>query len=247
MKPEWEIFCREFLRNGFNASGAYRKAYPECANKTAGTNGNRLLKNTAIQKRLSKQVRATLNGLDIEVADVLQKLWDAANADPNELVEMRRDCCRYCYGKDNQYQYTPAEWRRAEDDYNESREAAERMDKPLPKEPDPCGGIGFTPLKEPLPECPECFGIGVENIVLKDTRNLSPAALELYAGAKVTKNGIEILTHNRDKNLELIGKYLAMFTDKVDHTSTDGSMTPMSLDDFYATLSTKTKPEPGTS
>jgi len=97
----------------------------------------------------------------------------------------------------------------------------------------------------PMPGCPECFGEGIEDIVIKDTRTLSPAALELYAGAKVTKTGIEILTHSRDKNLELIGRHLAMFTDKFDHRSGDGTMTPKSLDDFYQQQ--LADPEPGAS
>lgn len=37
------------------------------------------------------------------------------------------------------------------------------------------------------------------------------------------------------KGAELLGKHLKLFTDKVDHSSTDGTMTPkgLTLDDFY--------------
>jgi len=38
------------------------------------------------------------------------------------------------------------------------------------------------------------------------------------------------------KGSELLGKYLKLFTDKIDHSSTDGTMSPKkcTLDDFYA-------------
>jgi len=38
---------------------------------------------------------------------------------------------------------------------------------------------------------------------------------------------------NALKGYELLGKHLKMFTDKVDHTSSDGSMTPAGLGHFY--------------
>ena len=39
-------------------------------------------------------------------------------------------------------------------------------------------------------------------------------------------NGMRVSTKDRLSALEKIGKHLAMFTDKTDHVSSDGSMTP---------------------
>ena len=232
MKHEWEIFCREYLVD-FNASRAYRVAYPNSSVKAAGTSGHELLKNQEIATYLTAMIDARKKRLDLKADDVLQKLWNVATADPNELIEIRRDSCRHCYGADFGYQYTQGEWEEIQIQYTAACERAVLIKQPVPDEPDLRGGLGFNKLMPPMPGCPECFGEGIEDVVIKDTRTLSPAALELYAGAKVTKTGIEILTHSRDKNLELIGRHLAMFTDKFDHRSGDGSMTPMSLDDFY--------------
>ena len=235
MKPEWEIFCREYLID-FNASRSYRVAYPECVENTASTNGHKLLSNTKIAAHLTKQIEKRKDRLDLKADDVLRKLWNVATADPNELIEVRRDSCRFCYGEGNRYQYTAGEWEEIQDQYVERCMLAEQTRSQTPSEPDLRGGLGYNKLMPPMPGCPECFGEGVENVIIKDTRTLSPAALELYAGAKVTKTGIEILTHSRDKNLELIGRHLAMFTDKFDHRSADGSMTPRTLDDFYSAI-----------
>ena len=246
MKPEWEIFCREYLVD-FNASRAYRIAYPNSSVKSAGVSGHELLKNPKITAHLSGLIDARKERLDLKADDVLQKLWNVATADPNELIEIRRDCCRYCYGDAFGYQYTAGEWEEIQRQHAAACDRATLIKQPVPDEPDLRGGLGFNKLMPPMPGCPECFGEGIEDVIIKDTRTLSPAALELYAGAKVTKTGIEILTHSRDKNLELIGRHLAMFTDKFDHRSGDGSMTPMSLDDFYKQYQQAPDPEPGAS
>lgn len=246
MKPEWEIFCREYLTD-FNASRSYRVAYPECTDRSAGSAGHALLKNIEIAAQLAEQINKRKDRLDLQADDVLRKLWNVATADPNELVEVRRDSCRFCYGEGHRYQYTAGEWEEIQDQFDARCLLAEQTKSPIPPEPDLRGGLGYNKLMPPMPGCPECFGQGIENVVIKDTRTLSPAALELYAGAKVTKNGVEILTHNRDKNLELIGRHLAMFTDKFDHRSGDGSMTPRTLDDFYSSINPTPDTESGTS
>ena len=90
-----------------------------------------------------------------------------------------------------------------------------------------------------MPTCDECFGDGVEEVFVQDSRELSPAARELYAGVKTTQHGVEIKTHSRDKAMELLGRHLAMFTDNVDHKNNGKSFEPMKLADFYAKPDTK--------
>lgn len=55
-------------------------------------------------------------------------------------------------------------------------------------------------------------------------------------GKPIIVNGYRIKLASRDKRLEMLGKhvYVSAFREQVDHTSSDGSMTPPSLADFYA-------------
>lgn len=234
MKTEHDIFCRAFVGEcAFNATRSYLVAYPDVKTTTAGTEGHKLLKNPEVRQRVEELIRERSERLDIKADDVLRLLWQAVTADPNELVEVRRVPCRHCYGVDHRHQFTRGEWEAVQAKHAEDCRNAEALGRELPPEPDLQGGIGYDERFPPYPDCPECFGDGEERIVVKDTRTLSPAARQLYAGARVTKSGIEILTHSVDKRLEMIGRHLAMFTDNVDHKNNGGSFKPMSLNEFY--------------
>lgn len=54
-------------------------------------------------------------------------------------------------------------------------------------------------------------------------------------GNPIIVNGYRIKLASRDRRLELLGKhvYVSAFREKIDHTSSDGSMSPPSLADFY--------------
>lgn len=54
-------------------------------------------------------------------------------------------------------------------------------------------------------------------------------------GKPIIVNGYKLRLASRDKRLEMLGKhvYVSAFREQVDHTSSDGSMSPPSLADFY--------------
>jgi len=54
-------------------------------------------------------------------------------------------------------------------------------------------------------------------------------------GNPIIVNGYRLKLAARDKRLEMVGKhvYVSAFREQVDHTSSDGSMSPPSLADFY--------------
>jgi len=232
MKAQHEIFCREYLID-FNGTRAYMAAYPSCSKSSARRCAADLLTNPDIEQKITELKIERMEKLDIKTEDVLRLLWQTASADPNELVEVRRVCCRYCYGADHRYTFTPAEWENVQARHRIACEQAEQTNQPIPPEPDVKGGIHFDQRVPPADDCPECFGFGEEKLIIKDTKQLTEAGRRLYAGAKVSQRGIEILTHSRDKNLELIGRHLAMFTDNTNHLNNGGDFKPMSLAEFY--------------
>lgn len=170
------------------------------------------------------QLRAELAAeTKIEAADVVREFWAIAKADPSELVEYRRTCCRHCYGANHDYQFTQRELETARTSHEEVQEArravAVRQHRKAP-EPQPFneqGGAGWDPRRPPFEDCPECFGEGVEHAHFKDTRLLSPQARRLYAGVKRTKDGLELKTHNPMEALVNVGKALGMFKEVVEH------------------------------
>ncbi len=139
---------------------------------------------------------------------MLERWWDIATADPNELVEYRRTCCRYCHGDNFNWQRTAKEMSR--DQLAWDRRAAKNANDVFDQQ----GGIGYDAKREPNPDCPECFGDGLGAMHMKDTRNLSRGAKRLYAGVKTTKDGIEMKMQDQGIALVNVAKHLGMFIEK---------------------------------
>ena len=153
---------------------------------------------------------------------VLHQWYQIATADPADLMQLRRSCCRHCWGFDYNYQWTAGEYEQA---LNRALEAG----KPAP---DGMGGFGFDRQREPCPECPECGGDGVESVFLTDTRKLTGAAKKLYAGIEQTQKGLKIRTRNQDDALRNIAKYLGMLIDKQQIVGADGTPMGVGIDEL---------------
>lgn len=129
----------------------------------------------------------------------------AAFADPREISELRRACCRYCYGLGHRYQHTPREMLDRLADYEAALAEAKTEGKTLP-EFDELGGMGYDKRLQPHPECPECSGEGFEYTYFHDSRGYSPAAIALYAGVEETKDGLKVRTGCQKAYRELVAK-----------------------------------------
>jgi hypothetical protein len=163
--------------------------------------------------------------VDAEAA--VQRMWDIANADVRELVEYRRTCCRHCHGEGFGYQFTAPELAKREAD---AKLAWQERKNAKPEDVftfDRLGGDGYDKRKDPHPGCPVCFGEGVEDVFVHDTRKLSPAAAALYAGVKRTKDGIEVKIEDRQAALVTMFKHLGLIVDKTELTGANGA--PMEL------------------
>lgn len=217
LTPKQEMFVKEYLVD-LNATQAYLRAGYKVSEKVASVNAARLLVNASIQAAIDKAMDKRSARTEIKADDVLRYWHDIATADPNEIIHLRRVCCRHCYGKDFQYQW------RDEEEYEQTVQAIRQAAKEgeVPVIPSNSGGYGFDRLLRPHPKCPYCRGEGHEEIHAEDTRFLSPKAKRLYAGVKQTKDGFEIKFRDQDKAMENVARHLGMFVDKKEITGKDG-------------------------
>jgi phage terminase small subunit len=212
-----ERFCLEMLIDDNGAAAARRAGYSA---RRAKQMANELLAMPAIQARLAELRAERKKRLELEADDVLRELWTMAKADPRELIEYRVGACRYCHGTSHLYQRTPRERAEAFAEWEKKKE---------PPTFDELGGVGYNRNAAPHPDCPECNGLGEGFTIVKDQRNVSPAAARLLAGVKETKEGIEVKMHDPQAALVSVGKHLGMFTDKVDHTTNGQPLPPSAI------------------
>lgn len=59
------------------------------------------------------------------------------------------------------------------------------------------------------------------NVVLKDTADLTESQIKAIAGIKEGKFGIELKLNDKEKALELLGRHLGMFKDKLEVSGLD--------------------------
>lgn len=208
LTPKQQRFVDEYLIDLNATQAAIRAGYSP---KTARQIGEQNLSKLDIQQAI-EQAKAERSERTKITQDEVLKMWhDLATVDYNEISQLLNVNCRYCWGIDHEYQYTPKEWQRV----------CESADKEQASRP-PFGGDDFNHKRAPNPNCPECGGLGNATIHLHDTDRLSPQAKLAYQGAKAGKFGIEVLTTDRMKALDNIARHLGMFTDKVQLTGKDG-------------------------
>lgn len=188
-----------------NASAAYMRAYnlPMTHTKQAGKRADALMKIEKVKARIDLIRKRQSERVEFGVKDVLKQWVMIATANVNDLVQHRRNCCRYCYGENHQYQWIQLEY---------SLECAKAIEKEL-SPPEIAGGFGFNALLPPHSNCPSCFGEGKSEVFIADTRKLTGAAKVLYGGMKRKDKGFEIVLRNQDLALENIAKFLGMFKD----------------------------------
>lgn len=208
-------FVREYLVD-MNATAAYKRAGYTAQGNAAEAAASRLLSNVKVAAEIAKAQAALAERTEITQEMVLKRWWDIATADPNELIQFRRTCCRHCHGEGFEYQWIDR------DEFDKALRFAAMAEDAQPKDmPNDDGGYGYDKRLDPHPQCPQCFGEGKEDIHALDTRRLKGSARLLYAGAKITKDGFEIKMQDQGKALENVARHLGMFKDKVEVTVTN--------------------------
>lgn len=195
-----QAFVDEYLVDLNATQAAIRAGYNP---KNAGVIACENLTKPNIAEAIAKRQAERLERVEVRQDDVIRVLVNMLAADANELVEHRRHCCRYCWGKDHRYQYTANELEREQDVWTAERPFDEK------------GGMGYDERRPANADCPECFGDGVGKTIVKDTRKLSPAARALYAGVKQTKDGLEVKMQSKEGYLQLLMRHAGMLNDKL--------------------------------
>ena len=208
-------FVREYLVD-MNATAAYKRAGYVAKGNSAEVSAHRLLRNPKIAAAVEAAQASLAERTEITQEMVLRRWWDIATADPNELIQFRRTCCRHCHGEGFEYQWIDR------DEFDKALRFAAMAEDAQPQSmPNDDGGYGYDKRLDPHPQCPQCFGEGKEDIHALDTRRLKGSARLLYAGAKITKDGFEIKMQDQGKALENVARHLGMFKDKVEVTVTN--------------------------
>lgn len=193
-------FAIRFMEMG-NQDAAYKAVYH---NKIAKQNlsenaikigAAKMLKNPDVVAFI-QEVRGELAGTAlVDIQQLIIDLAQVATADVNEICQVRRECCRHCWGDGHDYQWSEYEYEKVMAEHE--KKSASDPSLPLP---DTSGGFGWHPHRDPNADCPVCFGDGVVNTWVADSRTLSPGARKLYNGFKYDKNGnLEILMKSQEE------------------------------------------------
>lgn len=206
-------FAKAVAEHG-NATEAYKACF-DCTDLTNAQIAQRayqMKRGKAVTEVVARLSKAAEKEAVFGIAEILKEWYDIATADPNELMSIRRRCCRYCYGRGHQYQWTDAD----EFAYAVGQALGPvKKGEPRKQMPSDAGGYGFNFTFRPHPECPQCRGEGHEITFFSDTRELSGKARKLYAGIKQTAQGMTIVTRDQDAALANLAKFHGMFTENI--------------------------------
>lgn len=191
----------EYVATGKSLAEAYRLAGYQGEGNTTYVNASRLLRNAKVYRAIRWLRDKRQRRLALTEEEIIHQLSAIASADPNEISHIRRVNCRYCWGKNHQYQ-----WRDI-DEYHAAREKT--LDGEMPE----YGGIGFFDSAIPNPECPRCGGEGVPDIYFADTTMIDGPARWLIAGVRQTMNGLEVKVASQEaarrELLRILERHLA--------------------------------------
>lgn len=222
LSPQEVRFVAEYMIDRNGARAARSAGYAVGAAKVTA---HRLLKRTNIKQAIDDRGKAILHDLSIEANDIHRIWWELGTADVNEVVSIESVNCRHCYGKGYEYQWrTQAEFQRQLNkevwNITTGKNEAERianfgkMLKLAPKHPmmpSAEGGFGFDEYRTPNPKCPYCGGVGSQRMNLKDTTNVTGAALSLIEGIETTQHGVKVKLADRNAAIANLAKSIGMF------------------------------------
>lgn len=209
LTPQQEKFAQAVVALN-NQSAAYRAAYDVGGTTkftTVVENASRLAREPEVAARIQtlRDMAAATVSLPT-AAQRIAELREIENADPREIMGLNWVNCRHCRGEGHAFQW------RDDAEYAQAYDAA--MLDPRGRAPNIDGGMGFNGTLEPVPDCPVCWGVGVQRPYCNDTAKLSRAATRLYKGVKIKGNGdMEILVHDQLKVRDMLNRIQGIYKD----------------------------------
>lgn len=162
-----------------------------------------------------------LGGVDAKA--VVAEWVRIAFADATKIAHVRRLNCRHCYGFNHAYQWTDAEFARAQaEEMQDAIHAGREMNTALFE-----GGPGFRLTADPHPDCPECGGEGLEDVYVADMRKLPKALRRMVASVERTKNGVKVTMRDQDEALSRLANFLGLTVQKNEHSGPGGGAIPV--------------------
>lgn len=198
-----EQFVMEYLANGRRGEAAARQVGVP-ATRAYGAS-QKWLRDPRVRRKLAEVELETLRRQNVDMDLVMRQMLVRATTPVTEaLGEVIIPPCRHCWGTNNEYQRTHAEWEKDERKHDEDlaawvRAGSKEKTKPLPF--NPMGGDGYDPEAPPNPDCPNCYGRGdIRNPVHLpiDTRFMSAEGKLLLAGFEIGKDGYKLKTRDQD-------------------------------------------------
>lgn len=198
------IFVQHFsISNNATASAKEAGAPPQSAHII----GHNWLRLPAVRTAIKIEKDRARERIEYLMDDAMQYWHDIAEANVVELMP-HNSPCRYCWGTDNDFQYTLPEMRRKQREHRN-----EQMKLPENKRQlfDERGGIGYNIYGNPNPECPSCNGQGIYTEKTIDFNNLPIGLARLIKGYKLSQGRFELLLHDQwraAENLQQLAGYL---------------------------------------
>ncbi|EHT99937.1 hypothetical protein CKS_1962 [Pantoea stewartii subsp. stewartii DC283] len=101
LTDQQRLFVAEYLKDSNATQAALRAGYSK---KSAEQIGYQLLQKTSVAQSIAQQQKASIMRTLGSADEVLEKAWQLATFDANEISQYRRGACRYCWGFGHQYQ-----------------------------------------------------------------------------------------------------------------------------------------------
>lgn len=201
--PQLLKFAAIYVKQGrCDPVTAYLQVWPKPPkHKDVKLLAKNMVRRKDVQDEVRRLIEPVVKEAQVSAKAIVERFAQIAFADPRELSRVRYVNCRHCWGVGHHYQFT---------EHEAAIALAKAVDIKAKVKPTFPGGTNFKPLRAPHPDCPECGGEGISEVVVGDTGSLSLAGQALYAGAKHGKYGIEVMTHSQMDALKALAQFFGI-------------------------------------